>query len=190
MQQKWSWWQDRSLRYKGIDRISVLEEMSSTTWILRFAMKFVIWSKANWWIISSLVVYTFSTPSCHIWLKSWLKTYPKKSHLMLFGNNANVDLLKPTWRSLQKSGQLVLTQLSWVSYLTAVKGSKSTWKYNFTKLVFMKLLYRNPHMLNAKLWKNLCESLVLSNRIKRILKFCVRFDFGLRKYDHVSHLFI
>lgn len=68
----------------------------------------------------------------------------------------------------------------------------------------VKILYSNRYILNFKMRKKLCESLVLSvfnyanivfypcldlvskNRLQYVQNVCCRFIFGLRKYDHIS----
>ena len=68
----------------------------------------------------------------------------------------------------------------------------------------MKMLYANRYILNFKLRKKLCESLILSsfnycnivyypcldliakNRLQYVQNVCCRFVYKLRKYDHVS----
>ena len=68
----------------------------------------------------------------------------------------------------------------------------------------MKVLYANKSILNFKVRKNLCESLVLpifhycnivyyhcldvvtKNRLQMVQNTCCRFVFGLRKYDRIS----
>ena len=70
----------------------------------------------------------------------------------------------------------------------------------------MKILYSNRYILNFKMRKKLCESLILSifnycnvvyypcldgiakNRLQYIQNVCCRFVHGLRKYDRVSQL--
>jgi hypothetical protein len=68
----------------------------------------------------------------------------------------------------------------------------------------LKLLYSNYHILNFKMRRKLCESLVVSHlnycliiyypcldqktksRLQKIQNFCCRFILKLRKYDHIS----
>ena len=68
----------------------------------------------------------------------------------------------------------------------------------------MKVLYSNRHILNFKMRKKLCETLILStfnycnivyyscldvvtkNRLQYVQNICCRFVFKLRKYDHIS----
>lgn len=71
----------------------------------------------------------------------------------------------------------------------------------------LKLLYSSRFFIGRDLKKTLCESLVLSHfnycdvvysnfldaiekrRIQRVQNSCCRFIFGLRRYDHISHIF-
>lgn len=80
-------------------------------------------------------------------------------------------------------------------------------RLNQKSYMALKILYNNRHILNFKLKKILCESLVLSNfnycdfvyghcldsvcksRIQGVQNSCARFICGLRKYDHISHTF-
>lgn len=69
----------------------------------------------------------------------------------------------------------------------------------------LKVLYNSKDILNTKLKLMLCESLVLSNfnycdtvygpcltlitsqRIQKIQNYCLRFAYGIKKYEHISH---
>lgn len=71
----------------------------------------------------------------------------------------------------------------------------------------MKFLYSNRHILNFKMRKKMCESLILPifnycnilyypclaqtarNRLQIVQNTCCRFIFNLRKYDHISETF-
>ena len=72
----------------------------------------------------------------------------------------------------------------------------------------MKFLYSNRHILNFKMRKKMCESLILpifnycnilyypcldqttKNRLQIVQNTCCRFIFNLRKYDHISEKYV
>nr|CAH7762105.1 unnamed protein product [Callosobruchus chinensis] len=72
----------------------------------------------------------------------------------------------------------------------------------------LRMLYANRYLLNFKMRKKLCEALILSiysycdilyypclnqltkNRLQILQNNCIRFIFGLRKYDHVTDKYI
>lgn len=139
-----------------------------------------------------------------------LKINPSKSCAVLFGNKSHIDFLKANFiininnepiefvTEAKNLGIIMDSELRFAVYVKKV----------LQKAFFsMKLLYSNRHILNFRLKKMLCESLVLSNfnygdfvwgpcldavsknRIQVIQNNCSRFVCGLRKYDHVSHTF-
>lgn len=130
-----------------------------------------------------------------------------KSCVMIFGNRNNVKLLKdnidikidgvslPIVDSAKNLGLVVDNDFRFGGHV------KKMLQKSFMSL---KLIYSNRHLLNFKLKKDLCESLVLSNfnycdfiygpcldlvrvnRIQKVQNSCARLIFNLRKYDHVS----
>lgn len=139
-----------------------------------------------------------------------LKLNPLKSFLMLFGNGNNVAFLKesinivldgvklPVVKTAKNLGIILDTDLRFRDYVT---------KLIQRSYMSLKVLYNNRHILNFKMRKMLCESLVLSNfnycdfiygpcldvadtyRIQKVQNTCARLIYGLRKFDHISHTF-
>lgn len=139
-----------------------------------------------------------------------LKLNPTKSSLLLFGNKNKINTIKDSL-NISIDG----TRLNFVNsaknlgiYLDIDLRFKDHLKSIFQKAyTALKMLYSNRHILSRKLRKHLCESLVLSNftycdfvygfcldnesnnRIQKVQNQCVRFVYGLRKYDHISHFY-
>lgn len=134
---------------------------------------------------------------------------PNKSMVVMFGGakakrlseclNINVNNTKIPIKQSAKSLGLIFD-----SQLTFIENTNSLLKKAYFSL---KILYSNKHLLSRRLRKMLVESLVLSNfnycnfvygpflnmreqqKIQKVQNSCVRFIFGLRKYDHISQQF-
>ena len=132
----------------------------------------------------------------------------RKSFVMLFGNinhvntlttNMNINLADvrlPIVNFAKKLGVILETDCRYRQHV------KSLLQKAFLSL---KLIYTSRQILNFKLKKTLCESLVLAhfnycdfiygpcldqndkNRIQKMPNSCCRLIFGLRKYDHISY---
>lgn len=139
-----------------------------------------------------------------------LNLNPIKSCMLIFGNKNRVNDLKDVLNisvdgsklkivdSARNLGLLMDTELRFKEHL------KQIFQKTYLSL---KLLYSNRHIINIKLRKDLCESLVLSNfnycdfvygfcldaqsrsRIQKVQNACLRFIYGVRKFDHISHLY-
>ena len=134
---------------------------------------------------------------------------PAKSVVVVFGGikakklaehlNIEINNVKiPVQQSAKSLGVIIDGRLNFVEHVNIL----------LRKSYFnLKLLYSNKQILSRKLRKILVESLVLSNfnycsfvygpfltireqqKIQRVQNSCVRFIFGLRKYDHISPQF-
>lgn len=131
---------------------------------------------------------------------------PNKSALEVFGGtkakgiseniNITINGIKiPVKRTVKSLGLTIDNQLKFAEN-TNILLRKSFFK--------LKILYSNRHILSRRLRRMLVESLVLSNfnycnyvygpflnvceqrKIQKVQNSCVRFIFGLRKYDHIS----
>ena len=130
---------------------------------------------------------------------------------MIFGSKNGVNFIKNSADILINNTKIPVVDSA--KNLGIVLDNNLRFKDHLKKLfqksyMTLKILYNNKHILNFRLKKTLCESLVLSNfnycdfvygycidnesvlRIQRVQNDCVRFIFGLRKYDHISHKFL
>ena len=138
--------------------------------------------------------------------KNGLKLNPSKSAVLFFGPNKdwaaehliitvnNVDV--PVVNEYKNLGVMFDTNLRFKAHVSKVVQKS---------IISLKNLYKNKHVLNVALRRQLCESLVLSHcnyadvvygpcldvqsktRLQRIQNSCIRFIFNLRFRDHVSH---
>lgn len=136
-----------------------------------------------------------------------LRINEKKSYIMVFGSKSKVNIIKnaisirinnnplPVVSSAKNLGLILDDDFRFQSHIDSLL------KKSYCS---MKLLYANRFIINVDLKKVLCESLVLSvfnycdfiygpclnliykKRIQKVQNFCVRYIFGLRKFDHVS----
>ena len=139
-----------------------------------------------------------------------LKLNPDKSQVMAFGNKKNTELIKNNFNISINNSKLSFVDS--IKNLGVIIDTQLRFKEHLKKLIqksffALKVLYSNRHILNKSLRKSLCETLVLSNftycdyiygfcldlesknRIQRVQNACVRFICGLRKFDHISHLY-
>lgn len=136
-----------------------------------------------------------------------LRLNANKSAVIYFASNAVRDALK---RDLKFSlGGEPLPVVTQAKNLGLILDNNLRFKDHVTGLLkksytMLRLLYRNIYILNFKLRKKLCETLVLpilsycniiyfpcldkftQYRIQKVQNSCCRFVFKLRKYDHVS----
>lgn len=135
-----------------------------------------------------------------------LKLNPSKSTVIFFGPNSDwaadninvtmVGSVLPAVRECRNLGVLFDSTLRFRGQVAKVVQKS---------YISLRNLYKTKHVLNASLRRNLCESLVLSHtnycnfvygpcldlqgktRLQRIQNSCIRFVYGLRARDHVSH---
>lgn len=135
---------------------------------------------------------------------------PSKSCMMIFGNRNRVGFLNNAI-NIHINGSKINTVEN-AKNLGLLLDNKLRFKEHLKKIfqktyLSLKLLYSNRHILNLKLKRTLCESLVLSNfnycdyvygfcldqeskiRIQKIQNMCVRFVYGVRKYEHISRFY-
>lgn len=136
-----------------------------------------------------------------------LKMNAKKSHIMVFGAKSKVNIVKNSISIKIDNNPLPVVSAS--KNLGLIIDDDFRFESHVDNLLkksycSMKLLYSNRFILNGGLKKVLCESLVLSvfnycdfiygpcltltykKRIQKVQNFCVRYIYGLRKFDHVS----
>lgn len=136
---------------------------------------------------------------------------PSKSSVLLFGNKND----KITYRnSLQiKIGDQQIPINEKAKSLGVILDNTLRYRDQILKCIqrsyaALKLLYPHRNSLTVATKKILCDTLVLSqfnycsalygpsldvdfaNRIQRVQNSCLRFIFGIRKYDHISHKLI
>lgn len=130
-----------------------------------------------------------------------------KSYMMVFGSKHGVALVKDTL-NISING-IKLTFVDNYRNLGLVLDSRMRYREHIVQLMqkayaALRILYANRNILNFKLKKMLCESLVLSHfnycdfiygpcldlrdrgKVQKVQNTCVRLIYGLRKYDHVS----
>lgn len=136
---------------------------------------------------------------------------PTKSQIMIFANKNHETFLR---ESLNISvGDFVLPKVQSCRNLGLILDCELRFREHVKQLhkksfLSLKLLYSNRHILNFRLRKLLCQSLVLSKynycdfiygfaidvvdrqRIQKVQNSCSRFIFGLRKFDHISHTLV
>lgn len=135
---------------------------------------------------------------------------PDKSSILIFGSKNKVDILKTNLNISINGSKLNFVNIA--KNLGLLFDNNLRFQEYLKKLfqrayLALKILYSNRHVLNFTLRKNLCESLVLSHftycdfvygfcldadsraRIQRVQNCCLRFVYGIRKFDHISHLY-
>lgn len=139
-----------------------------------------------------------------------LKLNPNKSQVMLFGpkkkrliatNLLNISLGDTNLKIFNECKNLGVWFDSDLRFTKHVNHVLKT-SYNI-----LKQLYPHRNTINQNLKLKLCESLILSklsycdvvfgsyllkidkNRLQRIQNSCIRFSYGIRKFDHISHKF-
>lgn len=131
--------------------------------------------------------------------KSRVLIFSNKNHANFLDQNLNIQLdglMLQKVKCYRNLGLLIDSELRFREHI------KQLHRRSFTTL---KLIFANRHILNTRLRKQLCESLVLSHynycdhiygfsidvldkyRVQKVQNACCRLIFGLRKYDHVSH---
>lgn len=139
-----------------------------------------------------------------------LKLNPDKCRVMVFGNSIKAEFLKNNLHIVINNSDLIFVNS--VKNLGVILDNQLRFKEHLKKLIqkaffALKVLYNNKHILSYTHKKNLCETLVLSNftycdyvygfclsqeckdRIQKVQNACLRFIYGLRKFDHISHLY-
>ena len=131
-----------------------------------------------------------------------------KSQYIIFGSQNNLKDLKKLKIEELKVGDNPIKRESIVKNLGVLMDEKLTWENNTTKIVqksYAKLrdFYKLRKSLSIKTKTKLAETYVLSQlnycdmvtqamavsqkqRIQRIQNSCLRYIFGLRKYDHIT----
>lgn len=143
--------------------------------------------------------------------KFCLKINPNKSSVVLFGsrntvtrvqNLININILNtpiPLVTFARNLGLMIDSDLRFHQHID---------KKIQSAFIALKKLYANKQILSPNIRKLLCDSLVLSQfnygdviygpcltsvtvqRIQRVQNACLRFIYGLRKYDHISHTLV
>lgn len=131
--------------------------------------------------------------------KSALTVFGKKNVLGEVRNSINIRV-----------GGNLLTAVNEVKNLGVIMDSDIKFKKQISEMIRkayynLKILYISKDMLNRKLRASLCESLVLSQfnycdvlygfcidkqdcyRIQKVQNSCLRFIYGIKKWDHVSY---
>ena len=137
-----------------------------------------------------------------------LKLNSEKSKLLCIANKANRDIIKANVNIYV--GNVRLTYVNSVKNLGIVLDEELRFKEhvkNMNKKAFysLKVIYNNRHILDRKLKRLLCDSLVLShyaycdfvfmpclleierNRIQKMQNSCCRLIYGVRRREHISH---
>lgn len=136
-----------------------------------------------------------------------LKLNPLKSVVMLFCSDNKRVNISSELNIIINNTPIKFSHESKILGITV--DEKLRFYFHVSKLIQkayikLKVLYANRYILNYKLRKKLCESLVMpifyycdivyfpcldvltKNRIQRIQNICCRFIYNLRKYDHLS----
>ena len=146
-------------------------------------------------------VNLFSDDNC-------LKLNTLKSHFIIIGSTANLNKLKNQDIPPIVLNQAIIERKHHVKNLGVIFDESFTWTKHVNKIIssaFFKLrqVYRYKKFLSHKSMVNICESYVLchfnycdsvyfniteilKHKIQKVQNTCVRFIFGLRKYDHIS----
>lgn len=133
---------------------------------------------------------------------------PSKSVVLLFGNKNCVSLLQNTAKfsidGVQLPIQLEAKNLG-VTFDTQFRFQTHILKCIRLAYINLKLIFPHRHFLSVATKRSLCDSLVLSHfsfccelygpcitanniaRIQRIQNSCLRFIFGIRKFEPITH---
>ena len=137
-----------------------------------------------------------------------LQVNVNKSSLLLFGKKEQVSILKENFR-LELDGACIPVADE-AKNLGLILDNNFRYKKQISGYIssaYMKLRSLYPHRqdLSIPVKKRLCEALVLSQfsycatiyhpcldnadkvRIQRVQNSCLRYIFGIRKFDHISH---
>lgn len=169
---------------------------------LQFSFKPSNWQMALNCINADLTsLYSTSIDHC-------LNINPDKTKAILFGpkricnNLSNVFHLKINGKpiSIVNSAKSLGLHLD-----NTFRYREQISRYIRSAYLNLKRLYPFRHILNQKIKKDLCESFVLSQftfcctvyhggldqytaaRVQRVQNSCLRFIYGIRKFDHISH---
>lgn len=130
-----------------------------------------------------------------------------KSSVILFGSQQNEDLRRSL---ILKIDDIVLPMVSEVRNLGLIMDNTFRYKSHVSKCIQrayanLKMLYPHRSLISSHLKTTLCESLVLSHvwfgspvyfpcldsetmlKLQRLQNSCLRYIYGIRKYEHVSH---
>ena len=146
-------------------------------------------------------VQIFSNENC-------LKLNTGKSNFIIIGSRANLNKLKQLDMPPIVLNNEVIERKHHVKNLGVIFDETFSWTNHVNKIVstaYFKLrqTYRFKNFLSRDSKVNICESYVLchfnycdsvyfniteilKNKIQKVQNTCVRFIFGLRKYDHIS----
>lgn len=135
---------------------------------------------------------------------------PSKSVLLLFGKKQDSLLLKTSFNITINDTPLKVSDSAknlGVILDPLLRFRQHTQKNVQNAYNALRLLFPHRHHLHAKVKKSLCDALVLSrftycspvyspcldqdhiNRIQRVQNSCIRFIYGIRKFQHISHKF-
>lgn len=136
-----------------------------------------------------------------------LKLNSDKCNFIVFGGNKFKETIKNDIKITIKQTQL--KQCDHIKILGFTLDENIRFRNHVSSIIKkcyvpLKLIYQNINILNFKVRKKLCETLVMSivkyglivyyscldvynkNRVQRIQNYCCRLIYNLRKYDHVS----
>lgn len=137
-----------------------------------------------------------------------LKINPNKSAVILFGNkNVCRDLVNTLKLSINHTKIPVVNEVKSLGLMldNTFRYRNQISKYICLGYQQLRKLYPHRSYLNKETKKNICESLVLSHfnfcvpiyhsaldkitadRIQKVQNACLRFIYGIRKFDHISH---
>ena len=137
-----------------------------------------------------------------------LQLNPSKSSIILFGNKNVTDDIRKQMNIKIGNNQLQFTDKS--KSLGLIIDSQLKFKDHVTYILkktyyALKSIYEHRHCLEQNVKKILCDSLVLSHfnhcdqvygpcldnsdvrRVQKVQNCCVRFIFGLRRHNRISH---
>lgn len=133
---------------------------------------------------------------------------PVKSKLILFGNKLTVARIAENFTVKVNDTNIPIVHTSCnlgLNFDNSFRFTSQITKYIQKSYLALKLLYPHRNYLSEKIKTLLCESLVLSNfsycapvyypcldvltknRIQRTQNSCLRYIFGIRRREHISH---
>lgn len=149
-------------------------------------------------------IFNFSTRNC-------LKLNASKSYFIVIGSKPNLHKLKDLPLPPLTLNNKVIERKLTVKNLGVYFDENLTWNFHVNKMIstsYFKLrqAYRFKNFLSEKSKITICESYVLSTfnycdlvyfnisdflktKIQKVQNTCVRFIFGLKKFDHISTYF-
>ena len=141
--------------------------------------------------------------------RNCLKLNASKSKFIVIGSRPNLKKLKSVNLDQIKLGNETIEREYTVKNLGITFDELLSWTNHVNLCVAkaygkLRQAYRFKNFLTDKVKWNLCETYILSNfnygdiilqglsnqlenKIQKIQNSCIRFSFGLRKYDHITH---